>query len=93
MPCQIKDIIRIMEKLAPPEHAESWDNVGLLVGSRMSPVRRIMVPLDVTAEGIRDVADYGWRYGIGHFRTLCSGTTSHESVNSTFTKFNQCITI
>ena len=43
-----------MEKLAPPERAESWDNVGLLVGSSTAPVRRIMVTLDVTAEGIRD---------------------------------------
>jgi len=54
LPRQIKDIIRIMEKLAPPERAESWDNVGLLVGSSTAPVRRIMVTLDVTAEGIRD---------------------------------------
>ena len=30
---QSKELIEKLERLAPPEYAESWDNPGLLVGS------------------------------------------------------------
>ena len=30
---QSRDLIKKLEKLAPPEYAESWDNSGLLVGN------------------------------------------------------------
>ena len=42
----VGDIIRIAEELAPRELAESWDNVGLQVGSRDWPVKSIWVALD-----------------------------------------------
>lgn len=42
----VGDIIRIAEELAPRELAESWDNVGLQVGSREWPVKSIWVALD-----------------------------------------------
>lgn len=42
----VGDIIRIAEELAPRELAESWDNVGLQVGSREWPVNSIWVALD-----------------------------------------------
>ena len=29
---QSRDLIKKLEKLAPPEYAESWDNPGLLWG-------------------------------------------------------------
>lgn len=34
--------------LAPPELAESWDNVGLLAGDRATAVRRVMTCLTIT---------------------------------------------
>jgi dinuclear metal center YbgI/SA1388 family protein len=42
----VADIIQAMEKIAPPELAEEWDNSGLQVGSRLWPVRKIWVSLD-----------------------------------------------
>ncbi len=36
----------MMEKIAPPDLAEEWDNCGLQVGDTSWPVRRIMVALD-----------------------------------------------
>lgn len=40
-------IVGILEELAPKRLAESWDNVGLLVGDGRQKVKRIMVCLDV----------------------------------------------
>ncbi len=37
-----------LEKFAPPQLAESWDNVGLLVGDHHAVVRKIMTCLTVT---------------------------------------------
>ncbi|MGA2257018.1 MAG: Nif3-like dinuclear metal center hexameric protein [Thermoguttaceae bacterium] len=37
-----------LEKLAPPRLAESWDNVGLLVGDWQTEVRRLMTCLTAT---------------------------------------------
>lgn len=54
---KVGDIVNLMEELAPPELAESWDNVGLLLGSRNAAVNRIMVSLDVTADVIRDAVE------------------------------------
>jgi dinuclear metal center YbgI/SA1388 family protein len=50
----VADIIRIMEKLAPPGLAESWDSVGLQIGSRDWPVHTIQVALDPLFEVIRE---------------------------------------
>lgn len=48
----VGQIIEQLEKLAPVSFAESWDNVGLLVGTRTSNVQRILIALDATDEVI-----------------------------------------
>jgi len=42
----VGDIINRVEELAPRELAETWDNVGLQVGSREWPVKQVWVALD-----------------------------------------------
>ena len=42
----VGDIINKVEDLAPGELAETWDNVGLQVGSRDWPVKHVWVALD-----------------------------------------------
>lgn len=44
--CQV--IIDAMERLAPKHLAESWDNVGLLIGSPAQRITKLLVTLDVT---------------------------------------------
>lgn len=44
----ILDICRYMEKLAPLQLAETWDNVGLLLGRTDSSVHRLMTCLTLT---------------------------------------------
>ena len=51
----VRDVIAAMEQIAPPELAESWDNVGLLVGSADWPVERLLLTIDLT-EAVLDEA-------------------------------------
>ncbi len=57
----IQHICDFLSEFAPPQLAEDWDNVGLLVGDPSRPVRRIMTCLTVTSttaeEAVRDSAD------------------------------------
>lgn len=61
MAATVKDIIRIMETVAPLRLAEEWDNVGLQVGQKDQPVQKIRIALDplpdVVAEACRNDAD------------------------------------
>ncbi len=47
---QIKDIVSLMESLAPVGLAEEWDNPGLQVGHMNWPVKNIWIALDPTRE-------------------------------------------
>ena len=51
----VRDIEAALYDWAPRELAESWDNVGLLVGSGSAEARRVLVALDVT-EWVADEA-------------------------------------
>ena len=43
----VNDVIRVMERIAPKSLAFEGDRIGLQVGSRNQPVKRVMVTLDV----------------------------------------------
>jgi dinuclear metal center YbgI/SA1388 family protein len=47
-------VISFFEQLAPQELTQSWDNTGLLVGSRQGAVNRILVCLDVTNASVNE---------------------------------------
>lgn len=42
----VADMVALMEKVAPPMLAESWDNCGLQVGALKWPVKKVWVALD-----------------------------------------------
>jgi dinuclear metal center YbgI/SA1388 family protein len=42
----LSSIITAIEKIAPPELAESWDNVGLLAGDPNQEISRILLTID-----------------------------------------------
>ncbi len=50
----VVEITRFLDALAPPALAESWDNVGLLVGKYEHQVRRIMTCLTITPASARE---------------------------------------
>ena len=51
---------------APRELAESWDNVGLLVGDPDASVSRILVALDITPAVVAEAADTGCQLIVAH---------------------------
>lgn len=53
--CTIKDILAVVETIAAASLAESWDNVGLMVGDPAMVATGIMVALDPT-EAVLDEA-------------------------------------
>jgi dinuclear metal center YbgI/SA1388 family protein len=42
----LSDALTVLESIAPLRYAESWDNVGLLVGDPRAEVRRVLVTVD-----------------------------------------------
>ncbi len=45
----VNDLCDAMERIAPTWAAADWDNVGLLVGDREWPVRRVLLAIDMTS--------------------------------------------
>ncbi|MBP3448439.1 MAG: Nif3-like dinuclear metal center hexameric protein [Clostridia bacterium] len=45
---KLNEIITYLEAFAPPQFCESWDNVGLMLGSREQQINRCFVALDIT---------------------------------------------
>jgi len=56
MPVALHEIIRTIEDLAPPCLAESWDNIGLQVGSPDLAVSRVLLAVDVTRQVVEEAA-------------------------------------
>lgn len=48
MSVHIRQLLEHLDRLAPPELAEAWDNVGLIVGANGQEVDNVLVCLDVT---------------------------------------------
>ncbi len=46
----VAQFVRILDHLAPPRFAEAWDNVGLQIGNRNWPVKKIWTALDPLPE-------------------------------------------
>ena len=53
----VREIESCLYELAPRDLAQSWDNVGLLVGETEAAVRRVLVSLDITAQVVQEAAD------------------------------------
>ncbi|MGW9685565.1 Nif3-like dinuclear metal center hexameric protein [Flagellimonas sp. 2504JD1-5] len=53
----VKDITNLLEELAPLQHAESFDNVGLLVGSNNMEVKGVLVTLDTLEEVVDEAIE------------------------------------
>jgi len=59
MAMQLHDLTEVLEDIAPTRNAESWDNVGLLVGDPGQDVSAVLLTIDYT----ESVAEEGNREG------------------------------
>ena len=62
----VADILNFVETLAPRAMKMDWDNVGLLCGSKSTPVTKILVALDPFEHVCQEAADWGAELLITH---------------------------
>ena len=62
----VRDVLSYIELIAPSYMKESWDNVGLLCGSKNAPVTKILVALDPFEHVCKEAADWGAELLVTH---------------------------
>ena len=70
----VKTVLDWLNEIAPFETAESYDNVGLLVGSKNAEVRRILVALDVTPGVLDEAKAHDVQLIVTHHPLMFRGT-------------------
>ena len=68
-----RDVMDVMERIAPKRLAEDWDNPGLLVGSPDDEVRRILVCLDVREETAERAETEDFQMIVAHHPVIFKG--------------------
>lgn len=63
---KVRDIAEVLEKWAPLPVAESYDNVGLLVGNEQMEVTGVLVSLDVTEAVVQEAESLGMNLIVAH---------------------------
>ena len=89
---KVKDIAAVVEKITPLGLAQSWDNVGLLIGDPEQNVRNVLLTIDMTqavvAEAKELETDLILSYhpviwdGLKKIRTDGPSRTVHEIIRS-----------
>ena len=72
----MKEIARAIERQAPLQLQESWDNCGLQVGSMSSSVQRILTALDVTSEVVAEAIEQQVDVIVTHHPVIFKGLKS-----------------
>ena len=67
---RVRDLLCQVDRIAPFELAEEWDNVGLMVGDLEAPVRRVAVALDATPQAVAEAAAKGCQALLCHHPLL-----------------------
>ena len=69
----VQHVISLMEQLAPRSYAESWDNVGLMIGDRNAVVTGVLTTLDVTEEAIAYAIEHNYNLIVSHHPLIFKG--------------------
>ena len=82
----VADILNFLETIAPRYMKMDWDNVGLLCGSRKTPVTKILVALDPFEDVCREAAQWGAELIVTHhpliFHPMKAVTDETEAIPS-----------
>jgi dinuclear metal center YbgI/SA1388 family protein len=69
-PVSVADVVGFLKELAPLDLAESWDNVGLLWGSKSERVTRVLTCLTLSQDVAEEAADRGAQLIVSHHPIL-----------------------
>ena len=75
----VGEVLAALDELYPPALAESWDVVGLAIGSRSRPVHKINFAVDCTAPVIKEAADGGADLLVCHHPPFLRGLTAVDA--------------
>lgn len=85
---KIKDIIAFTEGFAPLSTAMEFDNVGLLIGSENSEVKKALVALDITDSVVSEAEQNGCELIISHhpvifepLRSIATNSVVYKLIN------------
>ena len=81
MTVKVKHVVEMMNRFFPPEIAEDWDQVGLIVGNPENPVELIGFAVDPCAETIGEAISRGAQMLITHHPLYLRGTSSVAETN------------
>lgn len=73
---QLRDVVAALERMYPPETAQSWDRVGLVAGDPDQPIRRVHLAVDPTLAVIAEAREAGADLIITHHPLLLRGIHS-----------------
>ena len=51
---KVREIVAVLDELAPPALAANWDNVGLLIGDEAADARKLLLCVDLTPAVLRE---------------------------------------
>lgn len=71
---KFNDFINILNELAPCELAFEYDNVGLLIGTNKTEIKKVLVALDLTVETAKEAIEYGADLVLTHHPIFFSPT-------------------
>ena len=70
---KIKELTSILEKIAPPQYQEVYDNAGLIVGNPTTEITGILVCLDSTESVILEAVERGCNVVVAHHPIVFKG--------------------
>jgi dinuclear metal center YbgI/SA1388 family protein len=80
---KIKDIISVIEELAPVSFQESYDNTGMQIGNNDKEINSVLLTLDVTEDTINEAIANKNDLIISHHPLIFSGIKKLSGRNST----------
>ena len=78
---RIKDVIDYLERLAPLDLQESYDNAGLIVGDANKEVTKVLISLDCTESVVQEAIDKGCNLIISHHPIVFKGLKKFNGKN------------
>lgn len=66
----VGDVTRVLDGIAPPFLAQAWDNVGLLIGDRGAPCRRMLLCIDLTPAVLAEAIQGGCTFILAYHPPL-----------------------
>jgi dinuclear metal center YbgI/SA1388 family protein len=72
----VADVVAYLERRYPPAWAESWDRVGLVLGSPSAAVHTVLLVVDCVPETVEEAVSLGADLIVAHHPLLLRGVSS-----------------